>query len=154
SPALQSPRSGYRYADRGVREAVRLIVFGTSWGMALPPDWPHAAVFTDVLEEWVHTVGHYPEPFGYLLTYLDVPGWAHAPEPALRWLHEIMHHVSDPQRFWADHTDAARTASLLQRMLEQHGRALWRDSTSLRRLSDLADRLALTGSPVAASLQR
>ncbi len=151
---LEGRPGDYRYLPRSVEEAVQLMVFGVWGDSLLTAPWPHARAFIDVWEEWVRAVGHYARPYTYFLLFLDGPGWTCVPEPALRWLDEIAHRTTDLDRLWSENENAARTATLLQRMWEGHEPTIRADPASLERFSRLVDRLATHGSAVAAAVLR
>lgn len=154
SSEIRDMRRGYRYLDNRVSESVDLIVFGTWAGPLVDASWPHAVLFTDVIDDWVHAVGHYARPYSHLLRYLEGAGWAHAPEPTLTWLHSIANSVPDLDDFWSDRDNGERTARLLLRVLEKHGVVIRERPESLSRISALADGLAAHGTALGAALQR
>jgi hypothetical protein len=134
--------------------AVSLIIFVSQHNLFfVEDDWEYIDAFTDTIDRWVETVGRDPDAYNYLLQMLSRAGRKFIPEPALKWLNRSLA-AEDARDFFGRHDNGPRTAILLQRMWRDAGERIRDNATSLRRYSELVDRLVLLGIPLAGYLQQ
>jgi len=139
--------------DRDVEDAVSLIVFVRHGKSVIEDYWPHASLFTDIIDRWVTVVGSHPSAYKSLLLMLNGPGRPFAPEPALSWLDRAVTDSALPTQLWDEGRNAEKTAELLFTIWKGHEAALQRDTDSLRRYANLVDNLVSRGVPLASLLQ-
>lgn len=136
------------YLESSRREVVRHIVF--AW---LPREWPHAALFPEILDKWVTVIGHNPDAYPSMLTFLHGPGRVFSPEPALEWISRCVAASSRDQQFWQVHRNAERTAEFLQRAWDADEEEIRRQPATLKSYIELVDQLVGAGVPLASVLQ-
>jgi len=136
------------YLESSRREVIRHIVF--AW---LPRAWPHAALFREILDKWVTVIGHNPDAYPAMLTFLHGPGRLFSPEPALEWISRCVAANSRGQQLWQAHRNAERTAEFLQRAWDAYEEQIRRQPATLKRYTELVDQLVGAGVPLASVLQ-
>lgn len=140
--------NGFSLED-SVSDIVGDIVF-----VGLPSKWPHALLFSGIIEKWVNIIGGNAAAYSSLLKFLSRSGASFVPDPALRWISHCV--FLNPQRllFWQTRKNAERTARLLQHMWDQDQEKIRTQSTLLRMYTDLVDQLVGMGVPLASILQQ
>lgn len=136
------------YLESSRREVVRHIVF--AW---LPREWPPAALFREILDKWVTVIGHNPDAYPAMLTFLHGPGRVFFPEPALEWISHCVAANPRGRQFWQAHRNAERTAEFLQRAWDADEEQIRRQPATLKRYTELVDQLVSAGVPLASVLQ-
>ena len=136
------------YLESSRREVIRHIIL--AW---FPRAWPHAALFREILDKWVMAIGHNPDAYPAMLTFLQGSGRIFSPEPALEWISRCVEASSRDQQFWQAHRNAERTAEFLQRAWDVNEMQIRRQSATLKRYIELVDQLVGVGVPLASVLQ-
>lgn len=136
------------YLESSRSEVIRHIVF--EW---LPREWPYAALFREILDKWVMVIGHNPDAYPAMLTFLHGPGRVFSPEPALEWISRCVAASSMRLQFWQAHRNAERTAEVLQRAWDADEEQIRRQPATLKRYTELVDQLVSAGVPLSSVLQ-
>jgi hypothetical protein len=153
SRLLRTNTFRFERLGRDVNGSVEMIVFGSAWGPEPLPSWPHAEIFADVIGKWVHTVGHFPSTYSYMIEFLRRWGFVFAPEPLLEWIDHSLTQATDLEQLLDEHSNSDRTARLLRRVLDERTAGIRDAQGSTRRMSSIVDRVAAYGNPLARSIQ-
>ena len=73
-----------------MEDVVQLILFSRYSRSRLIDEWPHAHLFSNIINKWVKVIGHNPDAYGHLVTMLNGLGWRFVPEQALEWLSQCV----------------------------------------------------------------
>ena len=145
--------AGDRHMGHTIAHAATLPIFVWEFGPTLKAEWPYAPLFTDMIGQWVETLGTNAYAFACLLMLLNGTGWNLTPAPALEWVWTCVDR-SDPDRLLGTHGNAESLAGFLQRMWHEHRDAVLGDAEQRARYSRLVDRLVGRGIALASVLQR
>jgi len=131
-----------------------LVVFVRFGSSLFRNTWPHAHVFTAIIDRWVGEFGSKARVYTSLVLMLAGPGWTFAPEPALEWVSRCLSRTADYHALWRTNNNGDLTAQVLQSMWGSHSDRIRDDADSLQRYSQVVDNLVASGVRLAADLQR
>jgi hypothetical protein len=144
----------HHFLTRDIADAVSLIVFVRYGETCLKKEWPHAIVFSDVIDKWVSVVGSHPDAYRNLVVMLESLGEKFMPEPALTWLSRCVSNTANSSDFWKKHSNGESTAELLQNMWNRVENVIRANTATLQQYAALVDRLVVAGIPLAGLLQK
>lgn len=152
-PEQRPANRPWRWYDRGVVDAILLVVFVRYGQSPLPVDWPEAATFVPIVERWVDRVGHLEDPFRALLTFLQGPGRHLDPTRIVRWLSEAVTHMPDSAAVFQERGTGTVTARVLSQAWQRGSVSIHADLSLAASYAALLDRLVAAGEPLAVSLR-
>lgn len=134
-------------------ENLTTIVFVINGECFFEKNWGHINKFTDLIDEWVQIVGHYPQQFSNLLIMLKVLWEGLESQKILQWLWQIFQSSRNVHELWSSNNNGQRTAELLQHIFHQNDLNL-KDSNQIQQFSMIVDSLVIFGIPIASDLQK
>lgn len=134
-------------------DSLNAVVFMTSWGCFWNERWNQAAIFTDVIDEWIELVGHEPRRFSRLLIMLDVLWNYFDSLQIIIWFEKTIDSTTNLKEFWQTDDNSNGTAVLLQKLWHKSSKEI-SEPASLKRYSKIVDSLVNFGIPLASVLQK
>jgi hypothetical protein len=139
--------------DTDRSEVASLLVFVRSGACRLKADWPHAALFRDVIERYAQTLGRTTRGYSALLLLLEGPGWCFVPEAALDWAWKCLENQDDPRAFLSNQSLGQRTAMWLARVWSEHSQTVLALPAARANYTALVEALVQAGVPLVGQLQ-
>ncbi|MDZ7966126.1 MAG: hypothetical protein RM368_14275 [Nostoc sp. DedSLP03] len=135
-----------------MEDVVQLILFSRYSTSRLIDEWPHAHLFSNIINKWVKVIGHNPDAYGHLVTMLNGLGWQFVPEQALEWLSQCVNPTIN--NFWQERRNGERTTELLQKMWNNFENQIRSNNAILNKYSELVYQLVDAGIPLAGVLRQ
>jgi hypothetical protein len=139
--------------DHSIENILALLVFADPYTYWHVDQWEPVSECTDLIEQWIATVGYVPACFRALIRLLTTIGFPLFVEKGVAWLFLCLTDTKPADLLLRKESNAAALAGLLKKAYDEQKEALVAVAVNWRKYNALVDRLVRTGEPTAVDLQ-